>query len=76
MTIHSNLMTSNKNFQKAEIVTLSDPIGEFGPHLLDTYIITYFFFLLIVHLSTMDRYIRKGVPMNTNITFNYEVPYM
>ena len=42
MTIHSNLMTSNKNFQKAEIVTLSDPIGEFHPHLLDTYIITYF----------------------------------
>ena len=41
MTIHSNLMTSNKNFQKAEIVTLSDPIGEFCPHLLDTYIITY-----------------------------------
>ena len=42
MTIHSNLMTSIKNFQKAEIVTLSDPIGEFHPHLLDTYFITYF----------------------------------
>ena len=39
MTIPSNLMTSK---QKAEIVTLSDPIGEFRPHLLDTYIITYF----------------------------------
>ena len=74
MTIHSNLMTSNKNFQNAEIVTLSDPIGKFHPHLLDTYIITYF--LLIVHHSAMDRYIRKGVPMNTNITFNYEVPYV
>ena len=72
MTIPSNLMTSR---QKAEIVTLSDPIGEFCPHLLDTYIITSFK-LLIVHHSTMDRYIRKRVPMNTNITFNYEVPYM
>ena len=75
MTIHSNLMTSNKNSQKAEIVTLSDPIGEFRPHLLDTYIITYFqiAYCSSQHYGSLHP---KGVPMNTNITFNYEVPYM
>ena len=31
MTIHSNLMTSNKIFQKAEIITLSDPIRGIPP---------------------------------------------
>ena len=32
MTIHSNLMTSNKKFfQKAEIITLSDPIRGIPP---------------------------------------------
>ena len=58
MTIHSNLMTSNK-FQKTEIVTLSDPIGEFCPHLLDTYIITYFLncllFITALWIITSER---------------------
>ena len=75
MTIHSNLMTSNKNFQKAEIVTLSDPIGN-SAHTCLILTLSLIFKLLIVHHSAMDRYIRKGVPMNTNITFNYEVPYV
>ena len=76
MTIHSNLMTSNKNFQKAEIVTLSDPIGGIPPHTCLILTLSLIFKLLIVHHSAMDCYIRKGVPMNTNIAFNYEVPYV
>ena len=29
---------------------------------------------LFAHHKAMDYYIKKGVPMNTKITFNYEVP--
>ena len=58
MTIHSNLMTSNK-ISETEIVTLSDPIGEFHPHQLDTYIITYFLnsllFITALWIVTSER---------------------
>ena len=39
----------------------SDLIGESSPHLLDTYILTYFLKhkLLVVHHNAMDRYIKK-----------------
>ena len=77
ITIHSNLMTFNKIY-KTKTVTLYDLIGESSPHLLDTYIhshlflnINYLLFIIMLWIVTS-----KNVPMNTNITFNYEVPYM